>query len=115
MTDYLPLLLGIIGVVLILSCYMIIYLGNYISQMQTKKSGGVPSWSEPDKASKLTSIMIIMMFICGSYVLLVTTDIVLKIVGGVTIIFASMIAFTTILLAGATINAINDKNKTPNQ
>jgi hypothetical protein len=110
MTNYLPLLLGIIGVILILSCYVIIYLGNYISQMQTPKSGGAPELSKPDKASKLTAIMIMMIFICGSYVLLSSTDTVLMIIGTVTVIFASMIAFTTILFAGATINAINSKD-----
>jgi hypothetical protein len=110
MTNYLPVLLGVIGLTLICTSYVIIYLGNYISQMQTPKSGGAPELSKPDKASKLTAAMIMIMFICGSYVLLLSTDTVLMIVGGVTIVFASMIAFTTVIFAGATINAINSKD-----
>jgi len=111
MTDYLPVLLGVIGLVLISACYIIIKLGEYIGTMKTpKSSGGSLKYSQPENASKITAVLVMIMFACGSYVLLSHPPVVIFVFGVAIIIFAGLISFTTLIFMGAVINAINSKN-----
>jgi hypothetical protein len=109
MTDYLPVLLGVIGLTLIVACFLIIKIGDYIGTMETPKSGGISKYSKPEYSSKITSVLIMIMFICGSIVLLSHPPVILLTLGIAIIIFAGLIAFTTLIFMGAVINSINSK------
>lgn len=112
MTNYLPLLLGVIGLVLVFASIVNVKLGQYISTLTTPKSGGL-WYSKPETSSMIASCIVIAMFVTGSYLLwnYISNDIILAIVGTVLIIFGSMISFTNLILAGAVINAINHNNE----
>lgn len=110
MTNYLPLLLGVIGIVLFIASFINVKLGDHISSLHTIKSGA-PWYSKPHNSSRIASAIVIGMFISGSYLVweYMNVDMIYVIAGTVTIIFAAMISFTNLILAGAVINAINNK------
>jgi hypothetical protein len=95
MTDYLPLLLGIIGVVLLVNIILIIYMGRYIATLKIPKSGGL---------FMIGIIVIMITYLSGSIVLLSKPDVVLTTVGMALILFASLVSYIILIVIGTIIN-----------
>ena len=104
------ILLGIVGAIIISIGLTSMQMGKYISTLSTPSSGGLPWFSKPIPATKLTFIITMILYIGGCIgIFLYNGEKIVEIIGIASVTFAFMISITTVLLSGAVIRVINNK------